>query len=432
MNMKKLKILMVFILLSLAIQAQDIMTLDSCYARLERNYPTMKNPALISEAVKLKLKSLNTNYMPDINIGGKASWQSDVTKLEIDNPMFDFETPDISKDQYKLYAELSQVIWDGGATSVAKEIEQLSGRMQKLNIKVDLYGLRKQVNELYYTILMLQEQISILEIKKAGINDKLKEMQSAVDNDMMLPAGIKELEVNKLSIKQQIFEAEASRKTTVLMMELLTGEDIPELAQYLLPARDLSMQKDIGRPELEAFALQKKQAELRKDMLTKERNPQLAGFGQVGYGRPGFNMLSDDFEPFAIVGIKFSWSPWQWNKIRYEKQILDLSVQQIDNKEEAFRQSVNTQAEQYLKDMRVYEEMIDQDEDIIQLRGDILKTKESRFAEGSIKASEYLDALNKEATAKINLEIHRIKKSKAIIQYLTVTGKNKDNYESNQ
>ncbi|MEA3446833.1 MAG: TolC family protein [Bacteroidota bacterium] len=430
--MKKLKILMLFILLSLAVQAQDFITIDTCYNRLEKNYPTMKNPALISEAVSIKMKSLNTNYLPQLNIGGQATWQSDVTKLEIDNPMFDFETPDISKDQYKLYAELSQVIWDGGATSVAKEIEDIAGRIEKQQIYVDLYALRQQVNALYFSVLMLQEQINVFEIQKAGIEDKLKEIRVAVENDMILPASEKELEVTKMSIEQQIYEAEQTRKTALLMLELLTGSEIPELTQFLLPACDLSLQKGIGRPEIDAFALQKQRLEVQKEMLTTQRYPQFAAFGQAGYGRPGLNMLSDDFEPFAIVGVKFSWSPWHWNNIQHKKQMLDLSVQQLNNKEEAFRQSIQTQAEQYLNDVHVNEEMMSRDEAIIGLRSDIRETKESQFVQGSITASEYLEAVNQETAAKVQQEIHRIKKSKAIIQYLTVTGKNKDNYESNE
>ncbi|MDA3820468.1 MAG: TolC family protein, partial [Candidatus Delongbacteria bacterium] len=172
--------------------------------------------------------------------------------------------------------------------------------------------------------------------------------------------------------------------------------------------------------------------EVQKEMLFTQRYPQLAAFGQAGYGRPGLNMLSDDFEPFAIVGVKFSWSPWQWNNIQYKKQMLDLSVQQLNNKEEAFRQSINTEAEQYLNDIHVNEEMMSRDEAIIELRSDIREAKESQFVQGSIMASEYLEAVNQETAAKVQLEIHRIKKSKAIIQYLTVTGKHKDTNETEQ
>nr|MDA3818928.1 TolC family protein [Candidatus Delongbacteria bacterium] len=244
--MKRTVLLIQLMFLVASIAAQDFITIDTCYYRLQKNYPTMKNPALISEAVSIKMKSLNTNYLPQLNIGGQATWQSDVTKLEIDNPMFDFETPDISKDQYKVYAELSQVIWDGGATSVAKEIEDIAGRIEKQQIYVDLYALRQQVNALYFSVLMLQEQINVFEIQKAGIEDKLKEIRVAVENDMILPASVKELEVTKMSIEQQIYEVEQSRKTALLMLELLTGSEIPELTQFLLPARDLRLEKGIG------------------------------------------------------------------------------------------------------------------------------------------------------------------------------------------
>ncbi|MFO7879839.1 MAG: TolC family protein [Bacteroidales bacterium] len=432
--MRKLLSISVFLLLAGMLSAQNFMSLDTCYARLERNYPLMKNAALVSKAVDLKLKSLNTNYLPQLSLGGQASWQSDVPEIDpgIDNPMFDFDMPEVPKDQYKLNAELSQVIWDGGATSAAREIESAAARLEKQNLRVTLYSLRKQVNELFYTILLLQEQINVLEINKAGVNDKLDELETAVSNDMIIPAATKELRVHVLDLEQQVYEAEQALKTTEVMLELLTGEDIPELSEYLLPARDINASDSIGRPELEAFSLQKEQLKSRKNMLTKERYPTFAAFAQAGYARPGLNMFSDSFEPFAILGLKFSWTPWEWNKTRHEKQIVDLNMQKIDHQKEAFLQSVNSEAERYLKDIRVNENLMSQDEEIIELRKDIRLSKESQFSQGSITASEYLEAVNREATAKVKLEMHRIKKSQAIINYVTVTGKNKDNYESNQ
>ncbi|MFP4664939.1 MAG: TolC family protein [Bacteroidales bacterium] len=432
--MRKLLSISVFLLLAGIVSAQNFMSLDTCYARLERNYPLMKNAALVSKAVDLKLKSLNTNYLPQLTLGGQASWQSDVPEIDpgIDNPMFDFDMPQVPQDQYKLNAELSQVIWDGGATSAAREIESAAARLEQQNLRVSLYSLRKQVNELFFTILLLQEQINVLEINKAGVNDKLDEVETAVNNDMIIPAATKELRVHVLDLEQQIYEAEQAMKTTEVMLELLTGEDIPELSEYLLPARDIKASDSIGRPELEAFRLQKEQLESRKNMIAKERFPTFAAFAQAGYARPGLNMFSDSFEPFAILGLKFSWTPWKWNKTRHEKQIVDLNMQKIDHQKEAFLQSVNTEAERYLKDIRVNENLMSRDEEIIELRKDIRQSKESQFSQGSITASEYLDAVNKEATAKVKLEMHRIKKSQAIINYVTVTGKNKDKYESNQ
>jgi len=432
--MRKFLSISVLILITGVAVAQHTISLDTCYARLERNYPLMKNAALISRAVDLKLKSLNTNYLPHLTIGGQASWQSDVPEIDpgIDNPMFDFDMPQVPQDQYKLNAELSQVIWDGGATSAAREIESAAARLEQQNLRVNLYALRNQVNELFYTILLLQEQLNVLQLNKAGVNDKLDEVQTAVNNDMLIPAATKELRVHVLDLEQQIYEAEQAMKTTEVMLELLTGEDIPELAEYLLPARDINASDSIGRPELVVFRLQKEQLKSRKNMLTKERYPTFAAFAQAGYARPGLNMFSDTFEPFAIVGLKFSWTPWEWNKTRHEKQIINLNMQKTDHQREAFLQSVNTEAERYLKDIRVNENLMLQDEEIIELRRDIRLSKESQFSQGSITASQYLDAVNKEAAAKVKLEIHRIKKSQAIINYLSVTGKNKNAYESNK
>ncbi len=308
-------------------------------------------------------------------------------------------------------------------TSVSKAIEKLSGEIEHQEIKLSVHQVKQQINELYFTILLLQEQINILEYNKASINKKYNEIQVAVENEMALSADSKELEVAILDIRQEIIKTESARKTCIVMMEVLTGESIPELADFLLPGRDIQMDTLINRPELNIMDLQKQQIQQQKQQASALKHPMVSAFAQGGYGRPGLNMLSNDFDPYAIVGIRLSWNIWEWNKLKKQHAIADINMQKIDNKKQAFVNNINAQAESYLQEIKTQSNLISQDEEIIALREEIKASKEAQLNEGNIPVSEYLDAINKESIAKVQLEIHKINKAKASINYLTLTGK---------
>ncbi len=421
--MKKGIIICIFSLMFLSLKGQELISIDSCYQRLERNYPEMQNIQLISEAVSIQHQLLKTNYLPKLRLGAQATWQSEVTQLNIDNPMFQFETPEISKDQYKAYAEITQTIWDGGMTSVSRAIEELSGEIEHQEINLSIHQVKQQINDLYFTILLLQEQINILEYNKVSINKKFKEIQVAVDNDMALSADSKELEVAILDIRQEIIKTESARKTCIVMMEVLTGEPIQELADFLLPGRGIQADTTIQRAELDIMDLQKQQILQQKQQAKSLKHPMVSAFAQGGYGRPGLNMLSNDFEAYAIVGIRLSWNIWEWNTVKKQHAIADINLQKIDNKKQAFVNNINAQAESYLQEIKTQDDLISQDEEIITLRNEIKTSKEAQLNEGNIQISDYLEALHKESIAKVQLEIHKINKAKAIINYLTITGK---------
>lgn len=427
--MKRMLMIIGF-LISCSAFSQNILTIDTCYANMKRNSPLNNNIGLISKAIDLKIKTLNSNYFPQLNIGGQASWQSDVTMLEIESSMFNFETPEISKDQYKLYAEISQIIWDGGFTSTTKNIEMISSQIDSSNIEFNIYKLEEQLNTLYFNILSIQEQINILELSKASVTDRIREVEKLVQNDIIIQENLDELNVKKLELQQQIDKAYSGLGSFEGMLEILTGEEIPEFTKYLLPTSDYLAPKSITdfnewqRPELENLSLLQKQMHAKSNLLSKSNMPVFSAFGQAGYGRPGLNMLSDEFQEYAILGVRVRWTPWDWNKTRNKREILNLNIEQIENSKSALIQAYSMEAQKSLDDIKLYDNLILQDAKIINLRESITKSRESGLRNAVITSAYYLDALNSESKAKVQLELHRIAKSKAMLEFHRITGVN--------
>jgi outer membrane protein TolC len=177
------------------------------------------------------------------------------------------------------------------------------------------------------------------------------------------------------------------------------------------------------RPEIKAFELQEQKLDFSKSLLSCKLMPKFAAFGQLGYGRPGLNMLSNSFDAFYLVGAKVSWPLWDWNETKNEKNLLDLQKQIFESQKETFNQGIKILLEKYITDIAKYENLISSDNDIISLREKVVKTAESQLENGTITATEYLTELNNLSQAKVNLQSHKIELVKAQIDYLTTKGK---------
>ena len=109
--MRKINITSVILLFSFFAQAQSI-SLDSCIAAAKQNWPAFKKQMSISEKRNLIKQTLNKNYLPNINLSGQASYQSEViTFPEVPNMPGFF--PELPLDNYNVEANLNQTIWDG-------------------------------------------------------------------------------------------------------------------------------------------------------------------------------------------------------------------------------------------------------------------------------------------------------------------------------
>ena len=69
-------------------QLPDTLTIGICHELAISSYPSADRTALLTAASEIQQKKLNANYLPQVNINGQASYQSDVTKVDVIIPPF--------------------------------------------------------------------------------------------------------------------------------------------------------------------------------------------------------------------------------------------------------------------------------------------------------------------------------------------------------
>ena len=430
-----------FVLLFAAIlsfaQEQDSMTLNYCHSLAIKNYPLTKQKELFVQKSELAVENLKKNFLPQLYINAQATYQSDVTSIPLDFSEMKIEMPtpgiapkitapempEVAKDQYKVSLDINQVIYDGGYVKNQKIIEGVDLLINQQNLDVELYSLKQKINDIYFTLFLLQENKKLIEVAKEEINTQLKKVVSGINNGVILKSNSYALEAEIIKLEQGQIEIENGIITAFKILNEYCGTKFSEASLMILPEQlTSSVSLENNRPELQLFEFQKQKLNASKELISSKTKPKMYGFGQIGYGNPALNMFSDEFDSFYIVGAKISWNIWNWNQNRNDKQIFDIQSKIVDSQKESFAKNITIAGNKNISDISNYELLIEKDIEIIKLRKKIKETAASQLTNGIITSSEYLSELNAETQAKLNLEYHKIQLIKAKINYLTITG----------
>jgi outer membrane protein TolC len=244
----------------------------------------------VNEATRERLKNISAAWYPQFEMGAQASWQSDVPHVDLSNPMFDL--PMAPKDQYKAFVDVSQTIYDGGYGRGNKQLVTAEGRSEQQDMEVKLLEVKGLVTDIYFSLLMIREQKQQLVVLMDDLDARMKEMSSAVRNELVHVTELNLLEVEKMKAEKQHIALASSEKALLEMLSLYTGSSVALSHELICPRETLFAQPE-SRPELEVFTLQQQQLEARRALNNVSARPHLAAFAQVGYGNPGFNMLKD-------------------------------------------------------------------------------------------------------------------------------------------
>ena len=417
-------------------QVPDTLSLEMCHELALSSYPTAYRTELLNAASEIQQKKLSANYLPQVQINGQASYQSDVPQVDVAIPPFylpppidtyvapaPLETPIPPKDQYKFTMDVYQVIYDGGITGSQKKLDLARYEIEKQRVEVELNSLKENINSIFFSIILMQENEKLLGVLLENLHNKLEDVSSAVEHGMALGSDRDVLNAEIIMIEQQLDETAIQKEAFISILSELISEELTVQIMLDMPEHIISSASyDPARPELEIYDIQRSMLEDSKDLITGTWRPKLSGFGQLGYGNPGLNVLKDEWTPFYIVGARLNWKVWNWNQNKKDKQILGLQQELVDREQEAFDKNLGIALEQHLADMRKYESLMEKDLEVIGLRISIARTASSQFDNGVITSSDYVSRMNEEAQAKLNMEVHKVKLAKAKVDYLTTLG----------
>ena len=394
-------------------------TIDSCYAMARRNYPLVKQYALIDKSKEYSIDNANKGYLPQFNIAGQATYQSEVTKVPINIP--NMNIPTLSKDQYKLYAEVAQPITDLFTLKNQRELVESNASTETQKIEVELYKLKDRINGLYFGMLLIDAQIAQTELLKKDIQSGIDKAITAIANGTALKSNADILQVEMLKVTQRIIELKSNRKGYAEMLSLFINQPITESTILESPLPQ-TISNNINRPELNLYDVQKRSLMVQTKLVNNKNLPKFSLFLQGGYGRPALNMLNNDFKSYYIGGLRLNWNVSNFYTMGKEKQLITINQHSLDIQKEVFLFNTSLTLKQQNTEVSKLQELVTSDNEIIKLREQIKKATNNQLANGTATSADYLLSVNAEDQAKQNLILHQIQLLLAQYNYQTISG----------
>ncbi len=418
--MKKL-LFFFFSVLSMTGIAQEHLSLDDCYLMARKNSPIINRLNLQSAISELKKANIRTADYPSIESNLQTSYQSDVTKLNLPVTIPGLKMSSLSKDHYKITVDIKQNIYDGGLKKSRLNIEEADNKAEESKIETDLYQTWNNLCQSYFSAFLTESSAQVQKVRRQVLTERLKNLESGVRNGVVNPNEKDLLRVEIMQTDQNINELNIAHRAAFKVLSVLTGKELNEQTALSLP--DINTESNGTRPELISMELQAKELDASSALTAQTRKPQIFGFAQAGYGRPGLNMLDNSFAPWGTIGVGAHWTITDWKQSKRQQQQIAIQKDAIETSRKSFLQNQQIALISQEEEITRLTDLLKSDESIIEVRSRIARRSASSLDNGNLTAADYMTDLNAETQSRLSLESHRIQLAQAKVQSDIIKGK---------
>ena len=413
---KKLLLLSVLAVLFPAVRAQS---LEECRQAAEHNYPIIRQYDLIARTTELTVRNIQKAWFPQISVTAQGSYQNKVTawpeNLQGMFAQMGLQLQGLSRDQYKVGIDVRQTLFDGGTIGSRREIARGEGAVQAAQTEVDLYKIGQRVHEMYFGLLLLDEQLRLNADVNALLRSNEAQLAAMLKNGTASAGDFENVKAERLSAEQQQTELLSQRQTLQRLLSLFCGIPVDSIRRPPVPNLPSGENK---RPELRLFDRRLQLTDAQEKALDAQLLPQLGFFAQGYYGNPGLNLFEDMMKRRwswnGIAGLKLTWNLSALYTHRNEKSKLRVQRELIENARQQFLFNNQLDETQQSENVRRFRAIAQRDGEIIALRTAVRKAAESKLAHGIIDVNGLLREINKENAAKTQQAIHEIDMLKAM------------------
>ena len=403
-------------------------TLEECQRAAEQNFPLIRQYGLIEKTTSLNVANIQKGWLPQVSASAQATLQSDVPAFPDEfqklYQQMGITMEGLERDQYRVGIDVQQTVYDGGNIKSQKEIARRQGELYSRQNEVTMYNVRRRVNEMYFSLLLINEQIQLNADLQTVLEGNEKKLAAMLKGGTAAESDWKKVRAERLNVVQQMTGLKSQRTALVRMLSTFCAMEVNRLVKPEIPENTGSTVN--LRPELKTIDAQLRLADAKEKALDATLMPRLGVFAQGYYGYPGYNMFED------MTGRKLSWNGiigarLTWNigalysrkndkaKLQAERETAEANRERflLDNKMEQIQQNENISR---------YRQLMTDDEEIISLRSSIRKAAESKLAHGIIDVNDLVREINSENKARVEQCIHEIEMLKEIYNLKITTG----------
>lgn len=402
--------------------AADV-TVEQCVTLAQENYPLIQKYDLLRQSRQIDLSDINKSWLPQIGIYAQGTVQNVVPSFPdaLSNVLDQMGTDmkGLGKLQYRVGVDLNQTIWDGGTSKASRTIAESENAQQEAALDVELYAVRERVENLFFGILLVEEQIKQAELTHTLLESNLAMLRSMKTNGTATQSDVDMVEAQFLTVQQQITQARSISDSNRRLLGIFTGTDMSD-EKLTKPSSSMPSELISARPELALFDARIKNNDARLGSIKSSVMPRIGLFAQAYYGYPGYDyfksMMNRDMSFNVLAGVKVSWNIGSFYTKKNSERKLRLANDCIVADREVFLFNSNLQTSSQTAHISELEGIMKEDSRIVELRANVRRSAESQLRNGVIDATALLTKITDENQARLTSSYHEIQLIQSIYQ----------------
>lgn len=391
------------------------LTIEQCVEKACNNYPMVKKYDLLASTLDIDLSDINKGWLPRIGVYGQVTAQNVVPSFpgslsgvlqQMGQPM-----KGLGKLQYKAGVDVSQTIWDGGVSHVQRELRRAGTAAEQSALDVEMYAVRQRVENLYFAILLTEEQIAQNRNTMTLLDATLERLKAMLRNGTAMQSDVDMIEAQSLTVAQGIAQAESALNGYRTVLELFIGESLQGV-ELIRPDSVMPSELQSDRPEIRLFDTRIVAADASRRLADTALMPKVGLFAQAYYGYPGFDyfksMITRDLSFNIMGGVKVSWNIDSFYTKRNVSRRNRLDIAGIMAEKETFLFNSDMQVASQLEKIKGIRDVMKDDSRIMALRANVRKSAESQLQNGIIDTTALLTKITDENQAALTARYHEI------------------------
>lgn len=404
----------------------DSLTLASLRADALRMDPRRRQLGLQERAANLRLRNIDAERRPALTLDGQAQYQSSVTRVPVSLPNVSIPAP--PHDTYDAHLGVQQPLYDP-TLAPRRAVERAQLAESQAQTRTALFSLRQEVNEAFYSAAVIGQRIAEIDGAITDLSARLRETAIKLREGAALPGDTAAIAATLLQRRQDRLQLEGDRSAALARLSELVGHPVDahsvlvvqnDSATVVAVVRALDTLR--GRPEYAQFAASRERLASQVAVEAAREKPRVSLFGRVGYGRPGLDMLSSDFQTYWLGGVQVHWTPWTWGTTARDREVNEIQREIVTTNEEAFRRGLERNIQQSVATIARLDSALVLDDQVVRLREAIDAETRAKLREGVVTAAEYVDKSTDVLTARLVRIQHRMELAQARTILLTTLG----------
>ena len=391
------------------------LTIEQCVEKARDNYPMVKKYDLLASTLDIDLSDINKGWLPRIGVYGQVTAQNVVPSFpeslsgvlqQMGQPM-----KGLGKLQYKAGVDVSQTIWDGGVSHARRELRRAGTAAEQSGLDVEMYAVKQRVENLYFAILLTEEQIAQNRNTMTLLDATLERLKAMLRNGTAMQSDVDMIEAQSLTVAQGIAQAESALSGYRTVLGMFMGESLQGV-ELIRPDSVMPSELQSDRPEIRLFDTRIVAADASRRLADTALMPKVGLFAQAYYGYPGFDyfksMINRDLSFNIMAGVKVSWNIDSFYTKRNVSRRNRLDIAGIMAEKETFLFNSDMQVASQLEKIRGIRDVMKDDSRIMALRANVRKSAESQLQNGIIDTTALLTKITDENQAALTARYHEI------------------------